>query len=128
MRSNPTTQTASFLEEWIDGATIQRAGDGDGSATGGFAWSLYDRNLHLLKELIPIIAEASVSPPNRSLKSLKESLGNLFLWGDGFRDGKMERVLDESDDLRETVMTSLVGIGRLLISSKTLDLSRCVES
>jgi hypothetical protein len=118
MRSNDKRDK---VVEWIDGATIYRSTDAeDGErATAGFAWSLYDLNLKLLTELIPIVERDIPTVSRKDVKALKQSLGNLFLWGDGFRDGSLEIVLEESDDLKETLVSSLVQIGRLLISSES---------
>jgi hypothetical protein len=116
-----STDQISKVVEWIDGATIHRSTgfeEGEG-ATTGFAWSLYDFNLNLLTKLIPIVSREISTSSHKEVKALKQSLGNLFLWGDGFRDGRLQSILEESDDLKETVLSSLVGIGRLLISSES---------
>ncbi|PMD42143.1 hypothetical protein L207DRAFT_306462 [Hyaloscypha variabilis F] len=103
--------------EWIDGATIHRSGDGeeDGAASG-FAWTLYDLDLRILTKLIPMFSNGWHRVSRKDVRSLKQSLGDLFLWGDGFRDGRLEKVVEESDDLEETLVSSLIGIGRRLVS------------
>jgi hypothetical protein len=53
-------------------------------------------------------------------KSLKDSMGKLFLWGDGFRDGRLETTLEKSDDLKEATLENLTAIGKTLISCKLL--------
>jgi len=105
--------------EWIDGATIHRSGDGeeDGSSSG-FAWTLYDLDLRILTKLVPIFSNDFHRISRKDVRNLKQSLGDLFLWGDGFRDGRLEEVVEESDDLEETLVSSLVRIGRLLISGE----------
>jgi hypothetical protein len=115
MRSN---DKIGKVVEWIDGATIHRSRDAeDEGAAAGFAWTLYDLDLKLLTILVPIVSRDLPTTSRKDIKSLKQSLGNLFLWGDGFRDGMLENVLEESDDLKETLVASLVGIARLLIYS-----------
>jgi hypothetical protein len=116
-----STDQIGKVVEWIDGATIHRSTEFEEreGATAGFAWSLHDLNLELLTKLIPIVSRDISTISRKDVKALKQSLGNLFLWGDGFRDGRLESVLEESDDLKETVVSSLVGIGRLLISSES---------
>ncbi len=114
--------------EWIDVATIYRSRDPeDEGAAAGFAWTLYDLDLKLLTRLIPIVSRDLPTISRKDIKALKHSLGNLFLWGDGFRDGMLENVLGESDDLKETLVDLLVRIARLLISSEsscvTVDIS-----
>jgi hypothetical protein len=121
-----STDQIGKVAEWIDGATVHRSTDfeeGEG-ATAGFAWSLYDLNLKLLTKLIPIVSRDNPTILRKDVKALKQSLGDLFLWGDGFRDGGLESILEESDDLKETVVSSLVGIGALLISSESNLMSR----
>jgi hypothetical protein len=117
----PSTDQIGKVVEWIDGATVHRSTDiveGEG-ATSGFAWSLYNLDLELLTKLIPIVSRDIPTILRKDIKALKQSLGNLFLWGDGFRDGRLESVLEESDDLKETLVASLVEIGRLLVSSES---------
>jgi hypothetical protein len=117
-----STDQIGKVVEWIDGATVHRPTDAEEEGvSAGFAWTLYDLDLKLLTRLIPIISRDLPIISRRNIKSLKQSLGNLFLWGDGFRDGRLENVLEESSDLKETLVASLVGIGRLLISSESPD-------
>lgn len=108
------------MEEWIDGATIQRTEDG--GASTGFAWNFYDRILKLLSIIVTRAPNKSeFKPPDISkddMRCLKESLGNFYLWGDGFRNGMLETILEESDDLKESIITTLTGISHILISSK----------
>ena len=109
----------AFLREWIDGATIQGDCDnenGTAAVEAGFAWNLYDYSLKLLSIIIPLNGSRA---SKKDARCLKELLGKLFLWGDGFGDGRLESVLDESDDLKESVMSQLTGIGNTLISSES---------
>jgi hypothetical protein len=111
------------VTEWIDGATIQTTTENvkgkEPQASAGFAWSLYSHTLELFSHLIPLNLALSVLETNKQReKSFKKSLGRLFLWGDSFRGGKLESVLDHSDSLRETVIESLAAIGKILLYSK----------
>jgi hypothetical protein len=120
MATHRVRRNVQFLEEWIDGTTIQKSGvdSGDDRNAAGFAWNLYDHILQLFSKFVPL---ASKSPPvvsKKDTRSLKESLGRLYLWGDGFGDGRLEFILEESDDLKETIVTLLIVIGKILISSK----------
>ena len=106
--------------EWIDGASIHRSGDaGEDGAASGFAWILYDLDLKILTELVPVLLNAFLTSSRKDIKALKQALGDLFLWGDGFRDGRLEKVVEESEDLEETLVSSLVGLGKLLVSSES---------
>lgn len=112
------------MEEWIDGATFQRA-DGDGASTG-FAWTFYERILKLMSMIVTLAPHESKFKSGQiskdDLRSLKNYLGNLYIWGDGFRDGTLETLLGESDDLKESIITTLIEIGWTLISSQSSNL------
>lgn len=111
----------AYLKEWIDGATIQKiSGNCDGEEAAetvdtGFAWALYD---HILKLLSILVTLDSPKLSKKDARSLKDLVGKLFLWGDGFREGNLENILDCADDLRETVVGLLAGIGNILTTSK----------
>jgi hypothetical protein len=102
----------AYLEEWIDGATIKKSGGdpGNDDTVAGFAWNLFDHILKIFTILVPLASEESQVASKNATRFLKESLGKLFLWGDGLRDGRLESVLDESEDLKETVLTSFIAI------------------
>lgn len=106
----------SQVEEWIDGATIHRSAV-DREAATGFAWRLYDNTFKLFSKVLPVAVKSSSHVSKRDLKASKNSLGNLFVWGEGYGDGKLELVLEESDELKETVIESLAAAERILISS-----------
>lgn len=70
--------------------------------------------------LSPLVLSASECFPGISeqdIKSLEGSVGKLFFWGNGFENGKLERVLEESDDLNESITTSLEAIAKVLLYS-----------
>jgi hypothetical protein len=122
MASSRGKKNLAFLEEWIDGTTIQKASggnSGDNGTTTGFAWNLYDHVLKLLSALVPLAVQTSSGLSKKDTRSLKESLGDLFLWGDGFRDGSLESILEESDDLKESVVALLITVGEIIVSSKS---------
>jgi hypothetical protein len=122
--NNPFQQrAASTVTEWIDGMTVQTIGENIGGrssqASTGFAWSPYHHTLELFSLLFPLTLAWSGSSYNiQREKVFKKSLGKLFLWGDGFRGGKLEIVLDESENLRENVIECLVTIAKILLFSK----------
>ena len=49
--------------------------------------------------------------------SIDEELGRLYLWGKGFRNGVLDTILNNSDDLKKTVSRFLVLIGSILFKS-----------
>lgn len=111
----------SFLEEWIDGTSIQRTpaedvGEENAGPNIGFAWNLYQQTLNLFAKLLPLIPGGNNRRQPKIV--LKETLGKFFLWGDGFSDGRLEAVLEESEDLKASIISELAAIGRILISGK----------
>ncbi|KAG4432689.1 hypothetical protein IFR05_011838 [Cadophora sp. M221] len=111
------------LAGWIDGTAVQKTTDSLGDKATqehtGFAWSLYHHTLELFSLLLlPTLAHvATFTSPfdKQGEKSIKKSLGRLYLWGGGFSGGKLESVLDESESLRETAVESLAAIGKILL-------------
>jgi hypothetical protein len=120
MASHHTAKSLSFLEEWIDGPRIHRSvGDlGNDRPAIGLSWNLYDHVFRLFSMLLSLGHRTPVRLTDTDSRSLKESLGNLLLWGDGFRDGKLELVLEESDDLEKSAIALLLSMGRILISGE----------
>ncbi|CZR60755.1 related to hsp70 protein [Phialocephala subalpina] len=119
MTTVQTRTEAGFQEERIDGTTIQTANPGfeeEGSAAKDFAWGLYDQILKMFATIVPLALKNVRAAGKNQERSLKESLSKLILWGDGFRDGRLERILSQSDDLRENVVDLLAAVGRTLIS------------
>jgi hypothetical protein len=49
----------------------------------------------------------------------KEELGRFYLWGEGFRDGRLDVILATSPYLRVTILRFLVNVGDILTTSKS---------
>lgn len=109
------------LAGWIDRTATGCRNDKAAQEHDGFAWSLYHHTLQLFALLLPTtleyVAISSLSYHKQGQKSLKNSLGRLFLWGASFEGGKLESVLDESESLKLTVMESLTALGNILLFS-----------
>jgi hypothetical protein len=54
----------------------------------------------------------------RDDESFNEELGKFFLWGEGFRNGKLDVILATSPYLRGTVLRFLMSIGDILTNGK----------
>ena len=119
MATFKSKQSASFLEEWIDGATIHKSEAHEQGVSQGFAWNLYDHILSLFSKLLPLVREGFPDISRDELASLKTSLGNLILWGEGFQDGRLESVMDESYDMSAMIIAGLSSVGRVLTTSKS---------
>ena len=49
---------------------------------------------------------------------LKEELDKLYMWGESFGPGELDKALDDSEELRENVLDLLVNLGELLTCGK----------
>ena len=78
-----------------------------------FAARLYSLCLHLLLSLCQ--REQNIPSKRQKVFELKEELGKLYLWGEAFRSGKLDRALEYSDDVRANVLDSLGDIGKILL-------------
>ena len=72
-----------------------------------FAARLYSVCLHLLRVLCR---------KRPTVSALKEELGKLYLWGEAFKNGKLDQALQYSDDVLVNVLDSLGEIGELLLT------------
>ena len=79
----------------------------------GIAARLYSLCLHVLRQVCRQDERGSSSGNSTSM--LNEELGKLYLWGQAFGDGKLDRALEYSDEVRSSVLESLADIGRLLL-------------
>ena len=53
---------------------------------------------------------------------LREQAGRLYLWGEGFGDGKLDAILKQSSSLEVTVIRFLAIVGRKLLDCKFMNL------
>ena len=61
--------------------------------------------------------------------TLEEELEKLYLWGESFENGDLDRALEQSEDLRDIVLELLSAIGDTIIQSLTLQRPiNCVAS
>ena len=49
---------------------------------------------------------------------LKEELDKLYMWGESFGPGELDKALNESEELRDNVLDLLVNLGELVICGK----------
>ena len=106
--------------QWIDAhASALVANDAsplDGEDEQGFVGRLYGLCLRELQDFHRQQREISKSRSN----VLKECLGRLYLWGEPFGSGDLDKALGQSDELRDNVLERLIHVGELLSRSKLL--------
>lgn len=110
----------SWTQEWLDGHLYASSGPKGTLPENfvddqGFATRLYTLCLCLLRYLCR--HEQKISSKTHHASALKEELGRLYLWGEAFKDGKLDRALEYCDDVRGNVLDSLRDIGKLLLCS-----------
>ena len=115
------------LEEWIDGPYIHasvrlpKATCSD-ATKDGIIWRLWELCLSLFTALRPLIIDGTPNTDASSISQWKDLLGTLFVWGDGFRNGQLDLVLQDSDDLQNTTLADLGAIAVILKTSTSAGL------
>ena len=106
--------------EWLNARSYKSSGPEGGLVNGendlGLAARLYSLCLRVLRQICR--QEQYNSSSRNSISKPKEELGKLYLWGQAFRDGKLDRALEYSDEVRGNVLELLGHIGRLLLRGK----------
>lgn len=116
---------SDYLLQWLDagvGVDDTRSFAHNGASARdedvqGFAARLYQLCLHALQDLY--IREREKRKFGSQTTGLRECLGRLYLWGESFERGELDRALEESDEVRESVLERLGHIGELLLRGKT---------
>ena len=120
---------ADYIQAWLDsGPLAPNAPDEDLGFTAadvepdhnecnqGLATRLYQLSRDGLQQLC---RQNRTAPRLKStLSALREELGKLYLWGEAFENGKLDKALELSDDLRDTVLEFLCAIGDSIIRGK----------
>ena len=117
-----------YAEDWI-----QKSGAPGKTATlhpddqyeQGLASCLYLGCINILKFICGSASKTSSGDDHVTveLKELREELGKLFLWGESLSDGSLDKALDQSDELRITVLTLLRDVADRLLVGKVLEVS-----
>lgn len=95
-----------------------------GEGEEGFASLFYKSCMEFFQDLYNESSRYSSLSQQEQFR-LKEDLGRLFLWGDGFGDRSLDRILGQSLDLRNTVLGFIVGIAEVLTGSESSARASC---
>ena len=111
-----------YLQQWLESDTSdgieERGTSAENENHQGFAARLYHLCLYALK-YIQKEEHVKSSGSHRSV-SFRECLVALYLWGDSFSTGELDKALDQSDDMKESVLEQLARIGKLVLRGKIL--------
>ena len=91
----------------------------------GFASQFYSTCLQGFQQLC---RQEQVYAPGAQSYLLKEELGKLYLWGEGFSPGNLDKALDEYEEIRDSVLGLLVNLAELVIRGKTSREPSYIES
>lgn len=69
--------------------------------------------------LFTVLVDSSWRVNHRVNEIFGDELGRLFLWGEGFRDGKLDLILESYPDLRSSIVRFLIALSKSLIKSKS---------
>ena len=136
--------TTAYTQEWIDETVdvgveqeiIELDLERKFKHEQGLTTRLYDACLQTFKELC--LENAKPSPASKDLDSedkcstgsdlssnelrmkrnLKNQMARLFLWGEGFSDGRLDKALDLSDELKCLVLQLLCDLSLELQKSR----------
>lgn len=120
LKSNDNDGRSNYMLQWLDahdsGPIANDAPHLDTEDEQGFVGHLYG---FCFRELQDFHRRQRDIPKSRSIV-LRECLGRLYLWGEPFGSGDLDKALGQSDELRYGVLERLVYIGKVLLRSKLL--------
>ena len=112
-----------FMQQWLDSnesppINFARtcAGERGADREEGFASCFYSTCLREFQRLCRQEQKGYVHGSRSYL--LKEELDKLYMWGESFGPGELDKALEVSEELRDSVLDLLVNLGELLICGK----------
>jgi len=112
----------AYVREWVDSTSEQPAID-NSDADASLPARLYAGCITILRRLCSRVTNTDASQSSLEPWLLGQELGRIYLWGEGLENGKLDKALNDADDLRENVLEVLVSIGMLLVRSKFIPLN-----
>ena len=118
VKTNDGDGRSNYMLQWLDahavGAVAKDAAPAGSEDDQEFVGRLYELCLRALQDFYRQQRDGSKSRSN----VLRECLGRLYLWGEPFSVGDLDKALRQSDELRDDVFEHLNHIGKLLLRSK----------
>ena len=112
-----------FMQRWLDTTESTSvdfartcAGERGTDHDEGFASRFYSICLRGFQQLCRQEQEG-YAHGSRSY-SLKEELDKIYMWGESFGPGELDKALGESEEIRDNVLDLLVQLGELVICGK----------
>ena len=117
-----TSGRADYIQEWLDaesstpialdeefGFTAADVEPDHDKYNQGLATRLYQLGRQGLQQLCR--QNKNIPRLDSSQSALREELGRLYLWGEAFENRHLDKALEQSEDLRDTVLEFLCAIG-----------------
>ena len=111
----------SATQAWIDGNCIhypERTSAKVIEQDEGIATQLYFKCLKVFAKAWQELSALHVGERPVPCNELKHDLSRLFLWGTSFTDGRLDQILDQSDEVRIKVIKLIGGIGDIVVKSR----------
>lgn len=120
--SGSATDGTAYVNEWINRTATREKSEPVipiiSDADDCLAAHLYASCVQFLQGLYFQALDSGVSHSGVKPWVIREELGRLYLWGEGFGSGRLTKILEDANELRENILEILAGIGLLLIRSK----------
>ncbi len=86
----------------------------------GLATCLYLGCVDIVKFIFQDVQQnlSEDNPFVKEVEALGKELGRLYLWGESLTDGSLDKAIDQSDELKRTVLASLRDIAQEVMSCK----------
>ena len=126
---DPLTDTKAYVHDWIETTSLQpktrllSSREGDEEADDCLTERLYACCLRILQEICRRLSAIDPDELERTgldlqRRLLHEELGRLYLCGEGLTSREATTALENADDLRNSLLEILCGIGSLLAHSE----------
>lgn len=107
----------AYVDEWVDSTSELPVGD-NSDVDESLAARLYAGCIIVLRGLCSRISNTDAFQSSWKPRVLGQELGRMYLWGEGLGNGKLDKALEDADELRQNVLEVLVSIAMLLVRSK----------
>ncbi len=118
--SNQDHSRSSYTLQWLDAHASETLTDDEPPAVGedeqGFAGRLYQSCFRILQDFYRQERDQGSSSSHSA--TLRECVGRLYLWGEPFGVGELDKALRQSNELRDNVLERLGHIEKLALRGK----------
>ena len=120
--NNNAASDTAYVHEWVNSTCELEQVDSEllvrEAVDDCLAAQLYSSCVQVLRDICSQVSGHKNTPSRVPPRVLREELGRLYLCADIFRSGKLNKILDNAEELRETVLEILTAVGLFLTRSK----------